>query len=503
MPMFGSLFEHGLFLRLYAVCFVRKDQIGQITVTNSVRKVRGFMKICVLNCSPKNELSITLQAVAFLQKWFQEKLKEDEFDIVPAFSGTVTEKIEKAIKKADLIIMSGAVFHFDVHSSMGKLLDVLSDDHHDMIKDKPVTFLSTSGMVGDTLAHNRFEIWAKRNGLRYINSLSLESSEILSPIGREELFCWFKYTRSTAGYYKSGVLPQAKKRGRVVLLDTCENEIDSIASAIKAAKQRFEASGFDTEVITLRDKVIHNCTGCQSCFSNRICIYKDDWEKTFENLYLDTDMIAYFGELHYSTLGNCYKTFLERHASLGRSGIEDEVIKSYFFILDEKADREDITEFKIHCEAFDGLNCSYLSDICEIENNDKVREMCDKMTIAYNSDIMPQNGFLKDGIRNGFSKIAASVKERCPGDYRYFREIGCYDTIEPSPHVRWLDNAEDAKKDREARLMPYKMTLLHLEGLPVITERRKNKSISVIERQKAAARGAETSDASMKRPHIC
>jgi hypothetical protein len=294
------------------------------------------MKICVLNCSPKNELSITLQAVVFLRKWFQEKLKDDEFGIVPAFSGTVTEKIEEAVKNADLIIMSGAVFHFDVHSSMGKLLDVLSDDRYDLIKDKPITFLSTSGMVGDTLAHNRFEAWAKRNGLRYINSLSLESSEILSPKGREELFCWFRYVRATAAYYKSASLPQAKKRGRVVLLDTCEKGIDKIDSAIKAAKQRFEASGFDTEVITLRDKVIHQCTGCQCCFSNRVCIYNDDWEKTFENLYLDTDMIVYFGELHYSTLGNCYKTFLERHASLGRSGIEDEVIKSYFFIPDKK-----------------------------------------------------------------------------------------------------------------------------------------------------------------------
>jgi hypothetical protein len=140
--------------------------------------------------------------------------------------------------------------------------------------------------------------------------------------------------------------------------------------------------------------------------------------------------------------------------------------------------------------------------VSEIENNDKIREMCDKMTIAYNSDIMPQNGFLKDGIRNGFAKIAATVKNRCPGDYSYFKGIGCYDTIEPSPHVRWLDNAEDARKDRESRMMPYKMTLAHLDGLPTITERRKNKSVSVIERQKAAARGDEPSEVSIRRTQM-
>ena len=458
------------------------------------------MKICVLNCSPKNDLSLTIQNILYLQKWFQEKLNEDVFDIIPAFSGAVTQKIEDSVKNSDLIIMSGAVFHFDVHSSMGELLDMLSDNYRDIIKDKPVTFLSTSGMIGDTLAHNRFEMWARKNRLRYINSLSLESSEVLTPVGREELFCWFRYARAMAEYYKNKDMPMAMSRGRVVLLDTCEKELPEITSAVNSAKQRFEASGFNTEVITLRDKNISHCTGCQCCFSNRTCIFKDDWEKTFEKLYLDTDMILYFGQLHYATLGSCYKTFLERHACLGRSGIEDEVIKSYFFTLDEKSDGEDIASFRFNCEAFDGLNCSYLSDVCEIESSEKMLELYDKMTIAFNSDIMPQNGFLKNGIRNGFARVAAGVRNRCPGDYSYFKKIGCYDTIQASPFVRWLDNAEDARRDKESRLMPYKMTLMHLDGIPTVTERRKNKSISVIERQKAAARGAEEAPAS---PHTC
>ena len=164
------------------------------------------MKICVLNCSPKNDLSLTIQNILYLQKWFQEKLNEDVFDIIPAFSGAVTQKIEDSVKNSDLIIMSGAVFHFDVHSSMGELLDMLSDNYRDIIKDKPVTFLSTSGMIGDTLAHNRFEMWARKNRLRYINSLSLESSEVLTPLGREELFCWFSYGNVTGTCRSAGYL---------------------------------------------------------------------------------------------------------------------------------------------------------------------------------------------------------------------------------------------------------------------------------------------------------
>ena len=118
-------------------------------------------------------------------------------------------------------------------------------------------------------------------------------------------------------------------------------------------------------------------------------------------------------------------------------------------------------------------------------------ELYDKMTIAFNSDIMPQNGFLKNGVRYGFAAVAASVKNRCPGDYSYFKGIGCYEVPVSHPFVRWIDNAEDAKKDRESRVIPFKMTLEHLDKLPVITVRRKNKAVSVIERQKALARGTE------------
>lgn len=463
-------------------------------IARSEESRKFLMKISVLNSSPKNNLSLTLQTVLFLKKWFQDILKEDVFEIVPAFSGKVTEEIEKSIKESDLIIIAGAIFHFDVHSNMGELLDELSDKYYDSIKDKAVSFISTSGLIGDTLAHNRFEIWARRNKLKYINSLSLESAEVLSPAGREELFCWFKFARTLTDYYNNRTMPHTASHGKVVLFDTCSKENAEVSNAVESAKRRFENSGFETDIITLREKNIRHCTGCQCCFSNRNCIFKDDWEKTFEQLYLNTDMIVYFGELHYGSLGNCYKTFIERHASLGRSGIEDEVIKSYFFVMDDKSDREDINEFKVNCETFDGLNCSFLSDVCPLGNENDMTELYDKMTIAFNSDIMPQNGFLKNSLRYGFASVAARVRNRCPGDFTYFKNIGCYDIPEPHPFVQWIDNAKEAQKDSESRIMHYKMLLEHLDELPVVTPRRKNKGVSVIERQKALARGSSASE---------
>ncbi|MBP0960634.1 MAG: hypothetical protein J5864_00660, partial [Oscillospiraceae bacterium] len=86
-------------------------------IARSEESRKFLMKISVLNSSPKNNLSLTLQTVLFLKKWFQDILKEDVFEIVPAFSGKVTDKIEESIKNSDLVIMSGAIFHFDIHSS--------------------------------------------------------------------------------------------------------------------------------------------------------------------------------------------------------------------------------------------------------------------------------------------------------------------------------------------------------------------------------------------------
>ena len=169
--------------------------------------------------------------------------------------------------------------------------------------------------------------------------------------------------------------------------------------------------------------------------------------------------------------------------------------------MDDKSDREDISNFKVNCETFDGLNCSFLSDVCPIGNEDDMTKLYDKMTIAFNSDIMPQKGFLKNGVRYGFASVAASVRNRCPGDFTYFKNIGCYDIPAPHPFVQWIDNARDAAKDIESRTIHYKKLLEHLDGLPDVTPRRKNKGVSVIERQKALARGASASEDDVK-PHL-
>ncbi|MBR1556036.1 MAG: flavodoxin family protein, partial [Oscillospiraceae bacterium] len=275
-----------------------------------------------------------------------------------------------------------------------------------------------------------------------------------------------------------GEHPTAKERGRVVLLDTASTEHQQLSADIQKAKQHFEISGFDVEIITLRDYTFKHCTGCMACYSNRRCCIKDDWHDVFNRLYLNTDMIVYFGVLHHATLGSTYRTFVERHASLGRCGMDDGCIKTFMVYKDEMSTAEDFADFRICFQGFEGLLRSYLSDVIDLDDKEcDFITALDKMTVAYNNDVMPQTTFLGISMTRAFASTASVLKYQCSGDYRYFEEKGLYREILPDSHAQWLDGLKEAVASSMGRLIPYRMKLQHTEGVPVVHDRRPYKAL--------------------------
>ena len=438
------------------------------------------MKICVVSCSPKGEISMTLQAERFLEKWF----KNDEFTTIIQTKGNLTDELKDTVSNSDLVLFLCSVFHFDIHSNMMKLLDKMVDsDFYDVIKEKPVTFMSTSGQQGDNFAHNVVMNWATRNKLKWINSLSLHLSGLLRDEHCEELYCWFNYVRSAASYYNNKEIPTIKMDGRVMLVDTTKDADERVLKDIEFAKNRFKSSGFDVDVLTIRDYNIKTCTGCMAGYSNRRCFIKDDWHDAYNKLFLNNDMIIYFGNLHYSTLGDTYKTFLERQACMGRCGLDDECIKGYFVHKDNISNDGDFTEFRLSCQAFEGLSGAYLSDVIDLDKDYfDLETSIDKMTIAFNNRVMPQTSFLSNAMNRNFAAVAKILKNQCPGDYKFFEDKGLYRPIETEAHAKWIDDAKGAVEQNKSHLIPYKMKLLDMNGVPKVHDRRTHKSEPIVER---------------------
>lgn len=86
---------------------------------------------------------------------------------------------------------------------------------------------------------------------------------------------------------------------------------------INLALNELQKYGIDTELITLRDKVIHPCTGCYYCVKAKECKIQDDFQDIFDKM-LKADGILVGSPVYHSAPTAYIKALLDRAGFLGR-----------------------------------------------------------------------------------------------------------------------------------------------------------------------------------------
>lgn len=73
-------------------------------------------------------------------------------------------------------------------------------------------------------------------------------------------------------------------------------------------------AGADVEVVELRQKKIHYCIGCFTCWTKTpgVCIHKDDMTGELFPKWLEADLVVYATPLYHFTVNALLKTFIER-----------------------------------------------------------------------------------------------------------------------------------------------------------------------------------------------
>ena len=70
---------------------------------------------------------------------------------------------------------------------------------------------------------------------------------------------------------------------------------------VKTTLEKIEENGIETELITLHDKNIGNCIGCDSCKKTNECIIKDDMQELTQKVKEADGIImsspVYFGDM--------------------------------------------------------------------------------------------------------------------------------------------------------------------------------------------------------------
>lgn len=81
--------------------------------------------------------------------------------------------------------------------------------------------------------------------------------------------------------------------------------------------QELRKKGFETELITLRDKNIQECTGCYGCVEAKHCVIEDDFQKIFKKM-IESDGIIIGSPVYNSSITAKLKGLLDRAGFTGR-----------------------------------------------------------------------------------------------------------------------------------------------------------------------------------------
>lgn len=430
------------------------------------------MKILVLSCSPKQENSLTLHNLKFIQKMFPD----DTFAVYHTTNGVFREELMAEFEQSDLVMLISSIFHFSVHSEMLPLMqDMVNKLGAEALKGKPFTYLSTSGKNGEYNAHDFVRRFAQNAGLYWLTSLSLDDVSALSPEGREEMYCWFRFVKSAVeNKDKPAVL---KDRAGVVILDTFETETERSKAINDRLSKYFTDAGADVKIIALRDYRVHSCTACCSCYTTRKCMIKDDFEKLTDEVQLNTDIIVYTGSPAYGTYGLLFKRFTERHMQYGRAGEITGTIAAYVCDVTDLPMPDDMAYFEKHQSCIEALAHGFLTGFYGISDIDEELDRVAQLTIhAYNNDVYPQNNGLAVGLDMQFAKLSQRIRALQPADYEDYRKRGFYEPVAIEPNARPCFSAEDAAKSRKGRTIPFNMTLIDFNGKVKLAERRPLKS---------------------------
>ena len=73
----------------------------------------------------------------------------------------------------------------------------------------------------------------------------------------------------------SGMSERSSESMNVLMINGSPNSNGNTAIALNEMKKIFEEEGAETEIVTVGNKAIRGCTGCERCFDIGKCVFDD------------------------------------------------------------------------------------------------------------------------------------------------------------------------------------------------------------------------------------
>ncbi len=292
------------------------------------------MKIVVLNGSPKWDLSVTMQYVAYLKK----KFPEHTFETV-----NVAHEIKKIgkdsvyfaaildrVRSADLVLWAFPLYVLLVPCQYKRFIELVFErGAQGAFAGKYAAALSTSIHYADMIAHNYIHAVSDDLGMKYLGAYSAEMDDLLDKGERERLETFASLTfaavekkipvqRETAPLvppslaYVPGKGQASVQSGanKIVILTDDDGSSKNLTAMVARITTAFSGKA---EVINLHNIDIKGpCLGCCRCAYDNTCVYTDGYVDFYRNRLATADILVFAGAVHDRYLSSTWKLFFDR-----------------------------------------------------------------------------------------------------------------------------------------------------------------------------------------------
>ncbi len=402
------------------------------------------MRITVINGSPKGKDSITLQTVLYLEKMFPEC----SFRMIHAGQKIrIYEKdfnaCREELEKADLILFSYPVYTFLVPAQLHRFIELIRENHVDL-QGKYATQITTSKHFYDVTARAFIRENCMDLGMRWLNGLSADMSDLLNKKGQKEAQDYFRFIiwQMERGIYESAPKPHetsplrktntevplnAEKRPGMVMIVTDYDPGDPDSVPLVNMIRRFQNRiSRETDVVNLREfSFAGGCLGCFNCAATGACIYRDGFDSLLRDRIQKADAIVYAYSIRDHSMGYRFKLYDDRQFCNGHRTVTMGDPQGY--LVHGKLSAE--SNLKTVMEARAQVGGNYLCGIaCDEEDPDtEIDRLAERLDYVIDVHYTQPKNFYGVGGLKIFRDLIWQMQGLMQEDHRFYKKHGFYD----------------------------------------------------------------------------
>ena len=425
------------------------------------------MKITVLNGSPKGELSVTIQSVAYLARIYPQH----EFNIIHIAQRikrletdqAVFNQVIDQVRASDAVLWGFPLYILIVHAHYKRFIELIFErGAQAAFAGKYAASLSTSIHFFDHTAHNYIHAICDDLEMRFVDSFSPDMHDLLKEEGRRQLARFGQQfleaiqnqaptqrqypplTHREFSYQPElPPNPVATAGKKVVILHDEQQPDSNLAKMV--ARCRSALTG-EVTVVNIHDiDIKSSCLGCLECSGNYHCAFtgKDGFIEFYKATVMTADVLIYAGRMVDRYLSSRWKMFFDRIFFNTHTPVL--IGKQVAFIISGPFSQvPNLMEIFSGFFEFQGANIvGVVSDESGTSADlDRLLDQLPARALAYvEAGYLRPQTFLGVGGMNIFrDDIYGRLRPIFAADHRAFRRMGVYKTFPPAELNTFLLN---------------------------------------------------------------